>query len=509
MTTTDIGAPARPAAASAPAPAAGGAPWWRLAAPGLVIGALTAWYRLDHRGLWLDEAYTLGSTHQLRSAVPATSWTMSGYYAVLRVWFLVSESVWWMRTLSVLAALAAIAVLVVVARRLAGDREARLAGVLMALSPLWLTYAQEARSYAFVMLLVGGSWLALDHAVADEDPVHRRRWWLLHTAVAVALPMLHGLTVLQLLPQLGLLAVARADRPTWLRALRGVGLSLLITATLARTASDEVGDWVAPVSIKTVNLFVKRFLSRWPLVCIGLVLVVLLGVAVVVVATRSAPTAIARARALVPVLWGLAPLGLLLILSLARPSLVPRYAVGCVPGLALLMAVAVERLGRARGSAAPALRAAAAVAVAVALVAGHAYLHTRPVDGWTVAARRVAAGLEPGDTILLSRESTSRPPFEAAWRSVEPAADPRLVPADRPLGEVLRFEPDETPGTERWNQARAAGRLWVVGDPSRLELDRLPSLTVDGTAGRPASHREVARWRAPRSTIVVVLLEPV
>ncbi|HMJ76688.1 MAG TPA: hypothetical protein VK507_11990, partial [Iamia sp.] len=90
MTTTDIGAPARPAAASAPAPGSGAAPWWeraapwwrraapwwRLAAPGLVIGALTAWYRLGHRGLWLDEAYTLGSTHQLRSAVPDTSWTM-------------------------------------------------------------------------------------------------------------------------------------------------------------------------------------------------------------------------------------------------------------------------------------------------------------------------------------------------------------------------------------------------------------------------------------------------
>ncbi|HMJ74820.1 MAG TPA: hypothetical protein VK507_02555, partial [Iamia sp.] len=318
----------------------------------------------------------------------------------------------------------------------------------------------------------------------------------------------HGLTFLQLLPQLGLLVVARADRPTWLRALRGVGLATLLTAILARTASEDVGDWVKPVSIETINLFVQRFLSRWPLVCIGLVLVVLLGAAIRVVASRRAPTPLARARALVPVLWGLAPLVLLLLLSLARPSLVPRYAVGSVPGLALLMAVAIERPGRVRRPAAPVLRAVAVGAVAVALVAGHAYLHTRPLDGWTVAARRVAAGLEPGDTILISREATSRPPFEAAWRSVEPAADPLLVPADRPLGEVLRFEPDETPGTVRWNEARAAGRLWVVGDPSRLELDRLPSLTVDGTAGRPASHREIARWRAPGSTIVVVLLEP-
>ena len=508
MTATDTGMPTRNDEPAAPAASTGVAPWWRLAAPGLVIGAITAGYRLDHRGLWLDEAYTLGAVHQLRSAVPGTSWTMSGYYAVLRVWLWVSESVWWMRSLSVLAALGAVAVTVAVARRLGGGREAALAGVLMALSPMWLTYAQEARSYGFVMLLVAGTWLAADHGLAAADPVRRRRWWLLHSALAVALPLLHGLAVLQLLPQLVLVGSAGAGRRTWLRAARGVGLSLVLTAALARTASDEVGDWVDPVGTDVVTFNLERFLSRWVPLCVGLVVLVLVGVAVSVGAARRASAALERARALVPVLWGLVPLVLLLLVSLVRPSLVPRYAVGCVPGLALLMAAAVERAGRSRVRA-PAGRAIVALAVAVALAAGHVYLHARPLDGWTVAARRIAAEAHPGDTVLLSREPTTRPPFEAAWRDVDPVAEVALLPADRPLGEVLRFEPDATSGTERWNQARAAGRIWLVADATRDELDRLPSLTVDGTAGRPASHREVARWRAPRSTIYVVLLEPI
>jgi hypothetical protein len=358
------------------------------------------------------------------------------------------------------------------------------------------------------MLLVAGAWLAVDHGMGDDDPVHRRRWWLLHSALALVLPLFHGLTVLQLLPQLAVVGVARADRGTWLRALRSMALGGLVTLTLARTASEDVGDWVDPVGLESIGFTLERFLSRWALVSVVLGILVLVGAAVGVGAARRATTARDRARALVPLLWGLAPLLLLVLLSLVRPSLVPRYAVGCGPGLALLMAAGIERAGRDRGWRAPAARTVAAVVVAVALAAGHVHLHSRPLDGWTVAARRIAAEAEPGDTVLLSREPTTRPPFEAAWRDVDPVVEPVLVPADRPLGEVLRFEPDATDGTERWNQARAAGRVWVVADATRQELDRLPSLTVDGTAGRPATHREVGRWRAPGSTIDVVLLAP-
>jgi mannosyltransferase len=471
-----------------------------------VIGAATASFRLGHRGLWLDEAYTLGAVHQLRDTLPGTSYTMAAYYLLLRPWLAVSQSVWWMRSLSVVAAVAAVAVTVVVARRLTGAREAGLAGVLVALSPLWFVQAREARSYAFVMLLVALSWLAVDHGLADGRG--RARWWWAHTAVAVVLPLFHGLTILQLIPQLGAVLVARADRPTVLRALRSVGLSLALTAWLARTASADVGNWVDPLSLDQVWFVTGRLTSQWDLVAAALVGVVVVGAAVAVVHCGRAATPLARARALVPVLWGFGPLVLVALLSVARPSLVPRYVVGSVSGLALLMAAALARAVGARPRW-PAARMVAAAAVVVALAAGQVALHDRPLDGWTVAARRVAAGLRPGDTILLSREYTTRPPFEAAWRDVDPAAPPRLLPSDRPLGQVRRFEPDETPGTVRWDEARQAGRIWLVADAHRLELDRLPHLVVDGIAGRPATHREVARWRAPRSTIVVVLLEPV
>ena len=225
-------------------------------------------------------------------------------------------------------------------------------------------------------------------------------------------------------------------------------------------------------------------------------------------AALRAPTPLDRARAVVPVLWGLAPLVLLVLVSLARPALMPRYAVGCVPGVGLLMAAAVERTFRTRVDG-RAVRLVVTLAVVAGLGAGHVSLHTRPLDGWTVATRRVAAGLRPGDTILLPREESSRPPFEAAWRDVDPVAEPVLLPSDRPLGEVLRFEPDTTELAVRWDEARSAGRLWILADANRRDFNLVTLLTHTDAQGRPPTHREVGRWRALRSPIYVLLLEPV
>lgn len=489
-------------------------PWWRPAAPGLVVGAGAALVRLDRDALWLDEAYTLGAVHQLADAVPRTDWTMSAYYLVLRGWLVVSESVWWMRALSVLAGLAALALTVAVVRRLKGDAAARLAGVLVALGPMWWAYAREARAYGMVMALVALTWLAVDHGLAgadgepgddlgDDAGTSARWWWWVHTAACVVLPFGHGLAVLSLVPQLAVVAVARPGRAVVARAGRGVGAALALTGLLALGASDGVGEWVAPLSWEEVGFTIERFLHSHALVAGALLVVVLGGAVVGAVDAVRAPTAVDRARALVPALWGLAPIVLLALLSAVRPSFVPRYAVGAAPGLAVLLAVAVARVTAWRRVAGAVL----AAAVLAALVGGIVDLQTRPLDGWRLAARRVAADARPGDTVLLSREATTRPPFEAAWRDVDPAAEVLLLPSDRPLGRVLRFEPDETDNDVRWNEARSAERLWVVGDTRRLELDRLPSL-VDGSAGRPPSHREVGRWTDSVGGVTVVLLEP-
>ncbi len=479
--------------------------WWHAAVPGVVVGLVSAGIGLDRKALWLDEAYTLGAIHQLGSALRDTSGTMGLYYVVLRGWTAPSESVLWMRGLSLLFGLAAIVVVVRLATRLGDRRFAAAAGLVLALSPMWFSYAREARSYALVLLLVSVSWLALDHGMADVDGRCRRRWWLVHTVVALLLPLAHGLAVLQLVPQVGVVALGPRSRSARVGVVRGLVAATFVTGLLLVAGARSVGDWVSPLSAEQAGFLVGRFTSSVALLGVVLSIVVVAGALVGGRDAVRAESARARARALLPLAWGLVPVLALALVSLLRPSFIPRYAVGSAPGVALLMVIAVRQFGRWRSAAGYGLLAL----IVVALLVGRIEVERAPEDGWTMAATVVADGARPGDTLLLAVEPTTRPAFEAAWRDVDRPDEPvALVAADRPLGRVLRFEPDQTPSDVRWAEARGADRLWVVGDERRLELDRLRWL-VDGWAGRPPSHREVDRWETDEPGVVVVLLEPV
>jgi mannosyltransferase len=483
-----------------PTPGTARLPLWKVAGPGVVVGLVSALWGLSRSALWLDEAYSLGAMHQLGRTLQDTSATMGAYYLVLRAWTEVSESVWWMRSLSVLCAVGAVVVATRLATRLVGDERARLAGVLAPLSFLWLTYAREARSYALVMVLAAVAWLALDHGLADADPRTRRRWWLAHTALTVVLPLAHGLALLQVLPQALVLLAAGADRATWIRFARGVGAGLAATAGLLTIGANQVGDWVAPLSADQLANAVRLYTSPFAALAVVLVGVVAVGVAVHVGAARRAAAPLDRARALLPLAWALGPLLLLIALSVVRPSLVPRYVVASIPALALLTASGLDAIGTRL----PSLRRPAVAVVIALLVVGHVDTHRAPADGWTAAAEVVAAGAEPGDTILFAG-AEARPPFEAEWREVDAATTPEAAPGARPLGEVLRFEPDERRDATRWRAAATADVIWLVGDTARDDVDGAVELL---TAAPGGSHEVVRRSGAADSSIVVVVLAP-
>jgi len=479
-------------------------PWWCVAAPGLLVGAVSALIGLDRRPLWLDEAFSLGAVHQLRPALRSTGGTMALYYLLLRGWLVVGESVWWMRALSVALALIALAVTVLVARRVVGDGGAAVVGVVVGLSPMWVAYAQEARSYALVMALVSTSWLAVVRGIDDAAPVAaRRRWWRVHLVCALVLPAAHGLAVLQLVAQVPVVAAARPDRATAVRAGRSLLAVAASTVALLAVGADEVGAWAPPASVAAARQVAGRFTSTRPALAVALGLVVVIGIVASARRASILPAGPERARTLVPAAWGVLPLILLMLLSTVRPSMIARYAVGAAPGLALLLVVAIDAVARDRR----AVRVALVGALVPALVVGRIDRHEARVADWRMAAAVVAEHAEPGDTLLLARDTTTRPPFEAAWREVdaEPVA---LVAPDRPLGAVLRIEPREIPNDERWRAARGADRLWIVGSVRDRELDRLPHVT-EGWGPPPATHPGGGRWIDDAGDVTVVLLEPV
>jgi len=91
------------------------------------------------------------------------------YYLMMHAWMAVGTSPAVMRIPSVLAMVVAVALTVILARRLTGSGWAGLfAGLVMALTPMISYYAQTARSYSMVVACVLGSTLALLYALNAE-----------------------------------------------------------------------------------------------------------------------------------------------------------------------------------------------------------------------------------------------------------------------------------------------------------------------------------------------------
>ena len=130
---------------------------WALAAI-VAAGAALRFATLSTQSFWLDEAVT----HQLvtkplrsmLSAIPHSESTPPLYYVLAWVWVRIFGSgEAGLRSLSALLGTAAIVVLALIARRLAGNRAALAAAALAATNPLLIWYSQEARAYILLVTL--------------------------------------------------------------------------------------------------------------------------------------------------------------------------------------------------------------------------------------------------------------------------------------------------------------------------------------------------------------------
>jgi mannosyltransferase len=152
-----------------------------------VLAALLRLITLSLQSFWLDEGYTLRLLHmsfgQMIRTVPKTESTPYLYYAVAWVWTRVfGFGEYGLRSLSALAGIAAVPVVYLAARWLAGRRAGAIAGLLIAVSPVLVWFSQEARSYSLATLL---SALTVLCVVGYQRS--RRSRWLAGWAVSAAL----------------------------------------------------------------------------------------------------------------------------------------------------------------------------------------------------------------------------------------------------------------------------------------------------------------------------------
>jgi 4-amino-4-deoxy-L-arabinose transferase-like glycosyltransferase len=159
-------------------------PWAVMALVGLAL-LLRTW-NVDEMSIWQDEGLSLYRAAQdvravLGGQIPLGAFVTRDvhpplYFLLLAAWLkLAGSSTWAAKWLSILASLPVIPLLWALGRRWIDSRVGLMAAALAALSPIYLWYSQEIRSYALIVTLGLLAVYALLRAI-DEHGDRRAQW---------------------------------------------------------------------------------------------------------------------------------------------------------------------------------------------------------------------------------------------------------------------------------------------------------------------------------------------
>lgn len=157
----------------------------------LLLACAIAFFRLDARTLHGDE---LGSVFEAeRLGVNANSLV---YFALLRSWVELGRTEYWLRALTALIAVSAVALSYAALRSLSGERAALVAALLFATSPFLIAYSQQIRFYSVALFTASLSLYFFARCLRPQSTRHDQIAWLLSAALAIASLFLNALLVL-------------------------------------------------------------------------------------------------------------------------------------------------------------------------------------------------------------------------------------------------------------------------------------------------------------------------
>lgn len=310
----------------------------------LILGGIF----LGRASMWWDESFTWISSIQPVSEIVKSA-THNGdilflpYYLFMHFWLEISQSLWWMRLPSLLLGAATVQALVLLARRWLSLAWSVLAGLLLALNPMFVEYSIAARPYTAATLLGVLSTIAL--VIALDTPTARR--WILYGLTSLGLLLAHPLAAFVLVAQIIGVVVARR-RSAW----PGMALSLTCVAVLVSPfAAGDLGQgsgitWIPPTTLGTFHQALEDIaggsqpaVPELGRITLAAILVICCIVLAAVVASSAPASEIALSSALC-LAWSAVPPLLLVLVSFLHPLYASRYLLVCLPGVALTEAFA-------------------------------------------------------------------------------------------------------------------------------------------------------------------------
>lgn len=384
------------------------APWL---IPIVALAAAARFYDLTKSAIWHDEGFTM----MLSGRGPAAIWAGSArdvhpplYYLLLHGWRnLFGDSIYAVRSLSALAGIALVVLIVWLVRLIATRRAAILAGVFAALMPILVRYSQEVRMYGLLGVFVLAATIALVYYI--NQPTNNK-YLVYFTLAMTAAFYTHYFAVLAL-AALWFYLLLRWDfrnrkmstqlilRPYWLLA--NVAIFILYLPWLpnlyAQLTRGQGLGWIPKVTIYSLPSTVWQFITftdgrRLPLLLYIIIPLVILAVTAVVIKkdrTEQKYSWLIVSYVYVPILA-------LSVLSLAKPLFIDRYLVFAAAGIPILVAMAIDRFERLHH---PAAYVCIGAVVAIELV-GLRNVYHQANHQMNVVANFVNKNYARGDVII-------------------------------------------------------------------------------------------------------------
>ena len=425
--------------------------------------------RLDYRALYVDEAISMGRAREswgsIWDTVTGEDPNMSLYYLLLKSWTAIVGHSWFaVRSLSVLFAALTVPVVYAIGKRLFGTSAGLVAALLLATNAFFLRYAQEARAYSLVALLVALS--SYFFLLELDRPGRRTR--AAYAVTCVLAFHAHFFAVWVILAQVVVLLATRrraAFTAGWLVTYGTVALLTAPMAYAALTLGHDPIAWIAEPGWWAIRDALAQLAGDSFRQIYAVVLLCLLALPLALRSPRL------RFGLAFTGAWVALPVVAAFAISQLKPIWVSKYLIVSLPGLTLLTAGAIASFRRT---------AVTAVAVVVLVVFTgpplRAWYRSGGFEDWRSLAAFVDARARPGDAIAFNAPYG----LDSFQRFSAGAAMPeRLVP----------------PGSDEAVSSTDAQRVWLALAPAQFST---PSLR----AGLEATYRRRLAARFPGDVII-------
>jgi mannosyltransferase len=440
----------------------------------VLVATFLSFLYLDTKSFWLDEVYSISFAKldwsRLWALISQSEANASPYYVLLKIWVeIFGDSEFAVRSLSAIFAVGAVIMTCAIGARLFDIQTGLTAGFVLAINAFFIRYAQEARGYTLLLLLVTFSMYLFIRALEKQQYQYYIALGLTNAFVLYA----HFCGFFVLVAQVVSLIFLPPGTIRWRRALTCAILTVFLAAPLGvfmLTHQSSPLAWVPKPSLRELfGLFATftgkqegNFLQRTLFVSY-LVPCFLSFVFAIRTWVRFKRSQLLWRYGLL-LCWLFIPILSLYLVSLFKPAFVPRYMISCLPALVLLA-----------GAGLSSFRTKTLYVMATStlvILSFHAVFYVYYPENnydWRSAARLIMQNARTGDAILFYGPVAIYP-FEYYYRKMNGRTDTLISVYPFTLGSFLEgpclVEEDCVVKTPLESVLETLddryGRLWVV-----------------------------------------------